>query len=157
MTNLGGTPLKAPADIQADLRKVTQIVPYVQYDQTLKHTGDSRTDVPVGTEVASTFYSNKDGGRWDGKYFVDTYLPKVIEAYGPDTLRRIEVAQGRVGQNGVKAAVIGSSHLYIRDRAAFDAAGRRAMSLFQEAPNFTDIMGVFTLHESPCCWLKEFR
>ena len=135
---------ESAADIQADLRKVTEIVPYVQYDQTLKHSGDSRADVPVGTEVASTFYPNKDGGRWDGKYFVDTYLPKVIEAYGPDTLRRIEVAQGRVGQNGVKAAVIGSSHLYIRDRAAFDAAGRRAMSLFQEAPNFTDIMGVFT-------------
>lgn len=132
------------ADVQADLRKVTEIVPYVQYDQTLKHTGDSRADVPIGAEVASTFYPNKDGGRWDGRYFVETYLPKLIEAYGPEALQRIEVAQGRVGQNGVKAAVIGSSHLYIRDRAAFDAAGRRAMSLFPETPKFTDIMGVFT-------------
>lgn len=135
---------ESAANIQADLRKVTEITPYVQYDQTLTHTGDSRADVAVGAEVASTYYPNKDGGRWDGKYFVETYLPKLTEAYGAGALQRIEVAQGRVGQNGVKAAVIGSSHLYIRDRAAFDAAGRRAMSLFQETMNFTDIMGVFT-------------
>jgi TAT (twin-arginine translocation) pathway signal sequence len=132
--------------IQADLLKVSQITPFVQYDQTLSLTGESRADVPVGTEVASTFFPNRDGGRWDAKYFVDKYLPKVIEVYGKDTLRRIEVSQGRTGQGGVKAALIGSSHLYIRDRAAFDAAGRKGgMQLFQEAPNYTDIMSVFTL------------
>ena len=132
--------------IQADLLKVSQITPFVQYDQTLSLTGESRADVPVGTEVASTFFPNREGGRWDAKYFVDKYLPKVTEVYGKDALRRIEVSQGRTGQGGVKAALIGSSHLYIRDRAAFDAAGRKGgMQLFQEAPNYTDIMGVFTL------------
>jgi hypothetical protein len=132
--------------IQADLQKVSGITPYVQYDLTLSLSGDLRGDIPVGTEVASTYFPNKDGGRWDGKYFVEKYLPKVVEVYGKDTLRRIEVSQGRTGQGGAKAALIGSSHLYIRDRAAFDAAGMRGgMQLFQEAPNYTDIMGVFTL------------
>jgi len=130
--------------IQADLLKVTEIVPYVQYDQMISHTGDSRLDIPVGTEVATTFYPNKDGGRWDAKYFVETYLPKVIDTYGKESLLRTEVNQGRAGQNGAKAAVVGTSHLFIRDRAAFDAAGRKAMQLFQETPNYTDIMGVFT-------------
>jgi len=130
--------------IQADLLKVTGIVPYVQYDQLISHTGDSRVDVAVGTEVASTFYPNKDGGRWDAKYFVETYLPKVIDTYGKESLLRTEVSQGRTGQNGAKAAIVGTSHLFIRDRAAFDAAGRKAMQLFQETPNYTDIMGVFT-------------
>jgi hypothetical protein len=132
--------------IQADLLKVSEITPYVQYDQTLSLTGESRADVPVGTDVASTYFPNKDGGRWDAKYFVDTYLPKVVEVYGKDTLRRIEVSQGRTGQGGTKAALVGSSHLYIRDRAAFDAAAMKGgMQLFQEAPNYTDIMSVYTL------------
>jgi hypothetical protein len=130
--------------IQSDLLKVSEITPYVQYDQMLSHTGQLRADVAVGTEVASTYYPNKDGGRWDAKYFVETYLPKVVETYGADSLLRTEVAQGRAGQNGAKAAVTASSHLFIRDRAAFDAAGRKAMALFQDTPNFTDIMGVFT-------------
>jgi hypothetical protein len=130
--------------IQSDLLKVSEIVPYVQYDQMLSHTGQSRADVTVGTEVASTYYPNKDGGRWDAKYFIETYLPKVLETYGADSLLRTEVTQGRAGQNGAKAAVTASSHLFIRDRAAFDAAGRKAMTLFQDTPNFTDIMGVFT-------------
>jgi hypothetical protein len=132
--------------IQADLLKVSGITPYVQYDQTLSLTGDSRGDVTVGTDVASTYFPNKEGGHWDAKYFVEKYLPKVIDVYGKDTLRRIEVVQGRTGQGGVKAALIGASHLYIRDRAAFDAAGMRGgMQLFQEAPNYTDIMGVFSI------------
>lgn len=131
--------------IQADLLKVSGITPYVQYDQMLSHTGQARADVAVGTEIASTFYPNKEGGRWDAKYFIETYLPKAIELYGADALLRTEVDQGRAGQSGVKAAFAASSHLFIRDRAAFDAAGRKAMSLFQETPNYTDIMGVFTL------------
>jgi hypothetical protein len=132
--------------IQADLLKVSAIVPYVQYDQTLSVSGDPRSEVAVGTDVASTYFPNKDGGRWDAKYFVDKYLPKVVDVYGKDTLRRIEVSQGRAGQGGVKAALTAASHLYIRDRAAFDTGGMRGgMQLFQEAPNYTDIMGVFTL------------
>jgi len=132
--------------IQADLLKVSEITPYVQYDQAISLTGESRVDVPVGTDVASTWYPNKDGGRWDAKYVVEKYLPKIVDVYGKDTLRRIEVSQGRAGQNGTKAPVIGSSHLYIRDRAAFDAAGMKGgMQLFQEAQNYTDIMGVFTV------------
>jgi hypothetical protein len=132
--------------IQSDLLKVSEIVPYVQYDQSIHVSGDVRGELVVGTEVASTYFPNKDGGRWDARYFVDKYLPKVIDVYGKDTLRRIEVNQGRAGQGGVKAALTAASHLYIRDRAAFDAAGMRGgMQLFQEAPNYTDIMGVFTL------------
>lgn len=131
--------------IQADLLKVSSITPYVQYDQAISVSGEARADIPVDSDVASTYFPNKDGGRWDAKYFVEKYLPKVNEVYGKDALRRIEVSQGRTGQAGVKAAFIAASHLYIRDRAAFDAAGRQAMQLFQEAPNYTDIMGVFTL------------
>jgi len=136
---------EAAQEIQADLLKVSGITPYVQYDQTLSRTGSVRAEVMVGTDVASTYYPNKEGGRWDAKYFVETYLPKVIDVYGADSLLRTEVDQGRAGQAGAKAAIIGSSHLYIRDRAAFDAAGRKAMQLFQEAPNYTDIMGVFSI------------
>lgn len=131
-------------EVQADLRKVSEVVPYVQYDQALSHTGSARTAVPVGTEVACTFFPNKDGGRWDGKYVAETYMPKVIDLYGADALLRTEVTQGRTGQNGVKSTFIGATHLYIRDRPAFDVAGRKAMSLFQEAPRYTDIMGLFT-------------
>lgn len=136
---------QAAQEIQADLLKVSAITPYVQYDQTLSRTGSARADAKVGTDVASTYYPNKEGGRWDAKYFVETYLPKVIDVYGADSLLRTEVDQGRAGQAGAKAAIIGSSHLYIRDRAAFDAAGRKAMQLFQDAPNYTDIMGVFSI------------
>ena len=132
--------------IQADLLKVSEIVPWVQYDQTLSLSGEARSAVPVGTEVATTYFPNKDGGRWDARYFVEKYMPKAIDVYGKDALRRTEVAQGKAGQGGVKAALIGTSHLYIRDRAAFDAAGRKAgMQLFQETPNYTDITGQFAI------------
>jgi hypothetical protein len=132
--------------IQTDLLKVSEITPFVQYDLTLSVSGDARSVIPIGTEVASTYFPNKEGGRWDAKYFVEQYLPKVSEVYGNSVLRRIEVSQGRVGQNGAKTALIAASHLYIRDRAAFDTAGMRGgMQLFKETPNYTDIMGVFNL------------
>jgi hypothetical protein len=136
---------ESSSQVQADLLKVSTITPYVQYDQSLSVTGDARASVPVGAELAVTYFPNKDGGRWDAKYFVEKYIPKVIEVYGKDTLNRIEVTQGRTGQGGVKATFIASSKLYIRDRTAYDAAGMKGgMQLFQEAPNYTDIMGVFT-------------
>ncbi|HXC59890.1 MAG TPA: hypothetical protein VN645_11275 [Steroidobacteraceae bacterium] len=127
--------------IQADLLKVTDITPYVQYDETIAQKGDPRSDVPVGSEVTSTYFLNKDGGRWDAPYFVDKYLPKVEEVYGT-SLRRIEVTKGRAGQGGTPLLMMSASHLYIRDHTAFDAAGKKAgMQLFQEAANYTDIRG----------------
>jgi hypothetical protein len=132
--------------IQADLLKVTGIIPFVQYDETIAQKGDSRGDVPVGSECASTYFVNKEGGRWDAQYFVEKYLPKVEEVYGTESLRRIEVTRGRAGQGGARLLMTSASHLYIRDREAFDYAGRKAgMRLFQEAANYTDIMGLFSL------------
>jgi hypothetical protein len=129
--------------IQSDLQKVSEITPIVQYDQTIALMGEARADIPVGADCFSTYFPSKEGGRWDSKYYVEKYLPKVVETYGKSALRRIEVGRGTAGQSGAKAVMVSASHLYIRDRAAFDAAGMKAMSLFQETANYTDIMGRF--------------
>lgn len=130
--------------IQADLQKVSPVTPYVQYDQTIALMGDARSDVQVGTDCFSTYFPGREGGKWDAKYYVEQYLPKLVAAYGKNSIRRIEVGRGTAGQGGAKAAMVSGSHLYIRDRQSFDAAGMKAgMQLFQETPNYTNIMALF--------------
>ena len=129
--------------IVADLKEVTQASPIVQYDKTLAALGSARTDVTVGSSCQTYFFLDKEGGRFDTKYYVDTVLPRMMDLYGPKALRRIEVCQGAAGQGGAKPLVLATTHLYIADQSAFFMAGRNVMpQLVAEGPNYTDIFPV---------------
>lgn len=131
------------AKIVADLKEVTEASPIVQYDKTLAGLGSARADVTVGNGCQSYYFLDKEGARFDTKYYVDTIAPKIMELYGPHALRRIEVSQGAAGQGGAKPLVLASAHLYFADQNAFFTAGRAALpQLMKESPNYTDILPV---------------
>ena len=129
--------------IVADLKEVTEASPIVQYDKTLAGLGSARADVTVGNGCQSYYFMDKEGARFDTKYYVDTLAPRIMELYGPQALRRIEVCQGAAGQGGTKPLVLAAAHLYYSDQNAFFTAGRTALpQLMKESPNYTDIFPV---------------
>jgi hypothetical protein len=129
--------------IVADLKEVTAASPIVQYDKTLTGTGSARAEVKVGDGCQSYYFMDKEGARFDTKYYVDTLVPKIMDLYGAQALRRIEVCQGAAGQGGAKPLVLAAAHLYYADQNAFFTAGRAALpQLMKESPNYTDIFPV---------------
>jgi uncharacterized protein (TIGR02118 family) len=101
-----------------------------------------------GSQCFSTLYPSKGDGTWDAKYYTETYLPMVKEAYGPDALRRVEVCKGISVQGGGKPVFLSAVNMYIKDQQAFTTAGMNAGArLMKEGPKFTTIMPVVGMYE----------
>jgi hypothetical protein len=109
--------------VATDMASITKSAPMVQFDVLEGQVGDAAKSVLGGSTVVSTFFFAKEGGTWNAAHFGKTYLPKLMEAYGPAAIQRAEVWRGELAQGGGKPLVTGGIHLYIKDVAAFDAAG----------------------------------
>jgi hypothetical protein len=142
VVTFGKRTAEAGSQIVADLQKVTEGHPVVQYDKTLAGLGSSRADVVVGSTCQSLYFLDKEGAHFDAKYYVDTFIPKLMEAYGPKAVRRLEVCQGAAGQGGAKPLAMSATHLYVADQTAFFAASRNALDLAPERTKFTDILPI---------------
>jgi len=142
VVTFGKRTAEARDQIVADLQKVTEGHPFVQYDKTLAGLGSARADVAVGSACQSLYFLDKEGVHFDAKYYVDTFIPKLMEAFGPKALRRVEVCQGAAGQGGAKPVAMATTHMYVADQAAFFAASRNAMELAPERTKFTDILPI---------------
>jgi hypothetical protein len=104
-----------------------------------------------GSTVVSQFFFAKEGGTWNAEWFGKTYLPKLLEAYGPAAIQRAEVAKGAQGLGDAKPLVAGTINLYVKDVAAFDAAvgGAALQGLAAEAQqntSLTPVVIVMTVH-----------
>lgn len=108
--------------VAADMANVTRSAPMVQFDVLEGQGGDAAGSVLGGTTVVSSYFFAKEGGTIDAAYFGKTYLPKLVAAYGPAALQRVEAWRGELAQGGGKPLVATALHLYIKDIAAFDAA-----------------------------------
>lgn len=154
--NLGDFVTKAQAAAKAiatDMATITRSAPMVQFDVVEGQGGDARDAVMEGGVVVSQYYFAQEGGTWDGKYFGQTYAPKVITSYGPDAIQRVEVVRGELAQGGGKPLVAGSVNVYLKDVAAYDAAvgteGVRALGAEAlEKTSLTPIVIVMTVHAS---------
>jgi hypothetical protein len=129
-------------EIKADLASVTKSSPVLQYDQVIGEWGQPRDSVGVGLDSQALYYPNGDGAKWDADYYLNNYLPRMVEAYGGDkALRRIEVRRGIGVQGGGKPAVINSVHLYASDNSGFAMGGMRAgQQLMSNTKPFTTII-----------------
>ena len=139
----GSITQQSGAEIVADLAKVTTDHPHVQYDQAIAVLGDARDSITVGTDCTTYYYPNGENVRWDAKQYVEGYLPQMLDAYGKDSFRRIEVCRGLTAQGGGSSDFAGSVTLYHRDIDAFTRAGMKAgAKLMPEALKATDIRPV---------------
>jgi hypothetical protein len=132
-------------EINADLAKVTGNIPVLQYDQVIGEWGKPRSEVGMGVDSQAQYYPNSDGASWDADYYLNTYLPKMVEAYGGESvLRRIEVRRGVGAQGGGKPAMINSVHVYANNNATFGMAGMRAgQQLMTDAKPITTLLPYF--------------
>lgn len=131
------------AQIMTDLGQITDGQPVVQFDRALVLQGDPRDSVTVGSSCLSIYFPNRDGARFDSRYYTVTYLPRLSSAFGYKAVRRIEIVEG-AAQGAAKPAVISTTHLYVRDQREFDQARQRTAAelMLDEAPNYTDIRSV---------------
>jgi hypothetical protein len=137
------------AEITRDLGEVvTASLPIVQYDKVILLLGDARNDMTEETQVFSTYYPASPQARFDVKYYAEKVVPLMVSLYGAQSVRRIEVTMGSNGQGGAEPAVVAASHFYIRDRAAWDAAGTKAYpQLMAERPKYSTIVPIIGDHE----------
>jgi len=136
-------------EITKDLADVvTDSQPIVQYDKVIVLLGDARNDMAEDTQVFSTYYPATPEAKFDVKYYGEKIIPLMVSLYGAKSIRRIEVTMGSNGQGGAKPAVVAASHFYIRDRAAWDAAGMKAYpQLMAEGPKYSTIVPIIGDHE----------
>lgn len=140
--------LKAGDRIPQGMKGVTNAKVAVQWEQLVGAVGEPRESVVQGSSCFVTLYPSKGDGTWDAKYYTETYLPMVKEAYGPDALRRVEVCKGVSMQGGGKPMFVSAVNMYIKDQPAFMAAGMKAgMNLMKEAPKFTTIMPIIGAYD----------
>jgi hypothetical protein len=132
---------RSGAAINADLAKVTGNQAVLQYDQVIGEWGEPRASVGTGIDSVAMYYPNGEGAKWDADYYLNTYLPKLVDAYGgDDVLRRVEVRKGVGAQGGEKPAMINSVHLYAKSNSRFGMAGTGAgQKLMNDAKLITAI------------------
>lgn len=122
-----------------DLQKLTDIVPAMQYDRVVTLLGESRSAIEVGGQVFSTYFPTQQGTTFDARYFGEKVIPLMVKLYGSRAIRRIEYTLGQA-QGGAEPALRAALHVYIRDRAVWDAASTQAFAALQaEAPNYTTV------------------
>jgi hypothetical protein len=130
-------------EIATDMATITKSPPMVQFDVLEGQAGDAARTVIGGSTVVSSYFFAKEGATWDAAYFGQTYLPKLVEAYGAAAIQRGEVSRGELAQGGGKPLVAGAIHLYLKDLAAYDAAvataGEAVKALGTEAQQHSTI------------------
>ncbi len=142
LTAFGEKTAAAGDRISKDLEEVVQnSKPIVQYDKTIVLLGDARSAIEEDCHVHTNYFPAANGGTFDAKYYGEKVVPLMVSLYGKKAIRRIEVGFGQAGQGGAKASLVASAHYYIRDREAWDAAGRQAFpQLMAEGPKYTTLM-----------------
>ncbi|MEJ0100642.1 MAG: hypothetical protein WDO12_13345 [Pseudomonadota bacterium] len=130
-------------EINDDLDATAKGTRISQVDRLVASVGDSMADVKAGTQVLTTLYPAQPDKTLDRNYFVATHVPKLFSIYGGSALRRVEGTLG-VDQGPSKAAYLATTHLYIRDRNAYDNAQRQGMSdMIEDAKKYTTIFPLF--------------
>jgi hypothetical protein len=142
LKSFGEKTAAAGQQIATDLEEVVKdSQPIVQYDKVILLLGDARKAVAIDAQVFSTYFPAGPNATFDAKYYGEKVIPMMVSVYGSSAIHRIEVSMGSAGQGGSKPALVASAHFYIRDRAAWDAAGMKAYpQLMAEGPRYTTIM-----------------
>jgi hypothetical protein len=129
----------AASRLAEELKQITEIEPLIQLDNVVGLLGDARDSVPAQGNVFSTYWPTTEGAQFDVKYYGEKVIPLMIKLYGAKSIRRVEFSMG-VAQGGQAPTVAAASHFYVRDRAAWDAAGMQAYpQLMAEGPRYTTI------------------
>lgn len=131
-------------DITKDLDSISSGDRIAQVEQIIGQIGEARDQLPANSQVISVYYPASATATFDRNYYLDQYLPKQYALYGTGAVRRIEVsyAARELGNNSPQLLV--ASHLYIRDRSAYDQASRAAFQeLMRDNEKFTNISDMY--------------
>jgi hypothetical protein len=135
--------LKAGDRVAEGMRGITNAKVAVQWEQLIAAQGEARESIVQGTSCSSMLYPSKGDGTWDAKYYTETYLPKMMAAYGPDVVRRVEVCKGVQMQGGGKPMFVSAVNIYVKDQRTYMMKGMQAgMALMAEGPKYTTIMPI---------------
>lgn len=129
----------AVTGLAEELQKITEVEPLLQFDKVVALLGDARDAIPLQSSVVSTYFPAREGAQFDAKYYGEKVIPLMIKLYGAKSIRRVEFNMG-AAQGSAQPLVTAAAHFYVRDRAAWDAAGMQAYpQLMAEGPKYTTI------------------
>jgi hypothetical protein len=138
-------------DVAASMNTITNSKPMAQLDRFVVGLGAERASVAASSRCLTYFFEAKADAKWDAKAYGETYLRKLMAAYGPEALRRIEVLKGEQNTDGTKPLMLGSVNFYIADPDKFiDATSTESVKtvVAEEGGFFTTppIQTLFTVH-----------
>ena len=134
--------------IAASMKGISSGKVAVQYEQLIAAKGESRESVAQGSNCFVTLYPSKGDGTWNEKYYTETYLPMMMEAYGPDAIRRVEVCKGISVPGGGKPVFLSAVNVYIKDQQAYMMKGMQAgKTLMAEGMKISTIFPVMGQYE----------
>jgi hypothetical protein len=131
---------KAGDKVAAGMMGITNAKVAVQWEQLIAAQGEGRESVEQGSTCLVTLYPYTTEGKWDAKYYTETYLPLMTNAYGQRVVRRVEVCKGVSMQGGGTPAFVSAVNMYIKEDKEFIASGMQTGAvLMKEAPKYTNI------------------
>lgn len=132
------------AEINKDLESVSKGTVIAQVEKLAARLGEERSSVPVNTQVVSTYFPAQEGKTFDPDYYANVYIPKLYSLYGSTATRRVEVTLASPELGNSRPHLLASSHVYVRDREAYDAAaGRSFAELMRDTGKYTTITPYF--------------
>jgi hypothetical protein len=134
--------------VGASMKEISSGKIAVQYEQLIAAKGEARESVTQGSSCFVSLYPSKDEGKWDAAYYTYTYLPMMMEAYGPDAIRRVEVCKGVSVPGGGKPVFLSAVNVYIKDQQAYFRKGMQAgPALMKEGMKISTIFPVMGSYE----------
>jgi len=94
------------------------------------------------------FYAQKEGKKFDMKYYLEKHMPMVKQKVGP-ALKAVTVDAGVAGgAPGAPIAFVAMAHLTFDSVEAFQGSfGVHAQQILADIPNYTDIEPIVQISE----------
>lgn len=97
-------------------------------------------DSRVGTNCLSILYQNGEGITFDYDYYRERHLTLIMERYA-GAVERFELRRPVAAEGAPPPAYVAAVNIWIRDQAAFDAAGaEHGAEVAGDVPNFTNAL-----------------
>lgn len=126
-----------------DIPNFSNVMPVIQSDVIHGTDGDPAEAIGEDESCLTILYPNSDDVHWDVEYYRAVHQPLIMDLYGDEAISRFELRRGEAAADGSPAPYIGSINIYIRDQAAFDAAGaEHGQTLVEDVPNFSSVMPI---------------
>lgn len=124
------------AELTADLANVTAVELVPEAETIIAEFGQPLDSSRQGQLCRRILFPALEGASFDEAYYVESFLPRMLDAYGSEAITRIEARRGAVNGRLLASAVV-----YIGDSLLYDQARVQHASMLNAGiPAFSNVL-----------------